>query len=462
MILAEVVRTTTFRWTLGIALALLVQSALLAGFFYWSTVRHATAEVDRVLIDKCATLHALGRSQILEELGETVHEDVHRVNLVGLFGPDAEVWGGNIAKLPSGLAMSNGPIVVDLVRSDPPDPIPNSSRAVACATDGGGRLVVAHDMDDLDYIRSLIGRALALFTVPAVLIAVGLGLILGRRGQDRFRLVQVAIDDVMGGKIGRRLPMRSSPDPFDRLSRAVNAMLDKLETALEDVRALGDDIAHELRTPLTRLRARLERVCQDAETPNAFQNVAEGAIRDIDHALSIVSAILRIREIEEAKRGTEFRPVGLHRLLADAVELYRPMADERNIGLDLLPSAHPTIVADRDLLMEAVCNLIDNAIKFTPPGGFVTCAIATDTIGSPLLRISDTGPGISADERSAVLRRFHRGQQNSATPGHGIGLSLVAAITRLHGFHLQIFDAKPGCDIVIVCPCKSNDLSLTE
>ncbi len=448
--LSDLARTTTVRWTLGIALALILQSAVLSGIFYWSTVRHATEEVDGKLISVCRELRTRDRAAIVEAVDRIVGEDVHRVTLVGLFDPHGAVIAGNMAALPARLARRDGPLVVDLVRTLPPDPVPNSSRAVACAMSGGDRLVVAKDLDELDAIRVLIGRALAIVTLPAIAIAALFGVALGLRGQGRFRLVRGVIDEVAGGNLGRRLPVRSSFDPFDRLARAVNAMLDRLEIALDEVRALGDDIAHELRTPLTRLRARLERGCHDATSLEAFRAIGERAIEDIDHALSIVSAILRIGAIGGAKRGSEFKPVDLRTLLEDAADLYKPIADDRRVDLVVEPGSAATVVADRDLLMEAVCNLIDNAIKFTPPGGRVHCSTGSRD-DRPILSIADTGPGIPHDQRNSVLRRFHRGADHLATDGHGIGLSLVAAIVRLHRYDLEIGDAHPGCEMVIVC-----------
>ena len=310
-------------------------------------------------------------------------------------------------------------------------------------------MIFARDMDELDYISELARNALLGVTVPVLLMAAVLGLLLGQRAQRRLIRVQAAIDEVMAGDLKRRLPVQSSHDPFDRLSRAVNVMLDRLEVAIGDIRCLGDDIAHELRTPLTRLRARLERGCHDAADQAGFRKVGERAIRDIDHALSMVSAILRIRAIEEAQRGAEFKEVDLKALLEDAADLYGPIADDKRITFSLDAERATMVVADRDLLMEAVCNVIDNAIKFTPAGGRVTCALLANRRSAPVLRIADDGAGIAVGERSAVLRRFHRGTRHGATDGHGIGLSLVAAIVRLHGFELEIGDAGPGCEVAI-------------
>ena len=450
MNLAEAFQTTTFRWSLAIAAALLLQSATLAGLFYFMTARHAVAEVDKALVEDCRAIRGLSREAVAGAVRKRIAGDVHRVDLTGLFDARGRVLAGNIATLPPSLAVEDGPQVVDLVRTEPADPVPNPSRSIACATVDGGRVVFARDMDELDYISDLARSALLGVTVPVLLMAAGLGLLIGQRAQRRLSRVEAAIGEVMAGDLNKRLPVQSSHDPFDRLSRAVNVMLDQLEVAIGDIRCLGDDIAHELRTPLTRLRARLERGCHDAADQAEFRKVGERAIRDIDHALSMVSAILRIRAIEEAKRGAEFKEIELKSLLEDAADLYGPIAEDKRIAFSLDAERAAMVVADRDLLMEAVCNLIDNAIKFTPPGGRVTCTLGNRK-NAPVLRIADDGAGIAVGERSAVVRRFHRGTRHGATDGHGIGLSLVTAIVRLHGFELEIGDAGPGCEVAIIC-----------
>jgi signal transduction histidine kinase len=349
------------------------------------------------------------------------------------------------------LLAHRGPISVGLIRRDPPNLPPDLSRAIACPLAGGGHVVFAEDMDQLTRLRLLIGRALLLVSAPAGVIAIVFGICLSLRAQSRFRIVRRAVEDVMAGKLQRRLPVHSTIDPFGRLSSAVNAMLDRLEEAVNDLRALGDDIAHELRTPLTRVRARLERGCQDASSPEECRAVGERTLRDVDQALSIVSAILRLREIDDGARAANFTRVDVARLMQDAADLYLPSAEMRGISLRVADSPATYCLADHDLLMEAVCNLIDNAVKFTPPGGAVRCALRGENGVARAIRVADTGPGIQHSEREAVLRRFHRGPQHKAVQGHGIGLALVAAIVRLHGFSMQIEDAAPGCDVTIFC-----------
>ncbi|HEY1858206.1 ATP-binding protein [Acidocella sp.] len=449
--LVELLRTTTVRWSGAIALALLIQSAVLCGLIYWWTVRQAESQIDGRLVADCATFARLRPHALNAAIDGMVAADLHRTHLAAVFAPDGRVLAGNIAALPRELLAHTVPVSVGLVRSQPPNPLPDLSRTIACPIAGGGHVVFAEDMDGLTRLRQLIERALLLVTAPAGAIAIVLGICLSLRAQTRFRIVRKAVEDVMAGKLQRRLPVHSAPDPFGRLCSAVNAMLDRLEEAVDDLRALGDDIAHELRTPLTRLRARLERGYQDARTPDEFRDAGERTLRDIDQALSIVSAILRLREIDDGKRAANFTRVDVAALMRDAAELYLPSAEMYGISLRVDDSPAADCFADHDLLMEAVCNLIDNAVKFTPPGGVVRCELRGENGVARAIRITDTGRGISRSEREVVLRRFHRGSQHSAVAGHGIGLALVAAIVRLHGFSMRIEDAKPGCDVTILC-----------
>jgi signal transduction histidine kinase len=205
------------------------------------------------------------------------------------------------------------------------------------------------------------------------------------------------------------------------------------------VKGVTDAIAHDLRTPLTRVRAQLSRLSREPGAPHEIG----AAIDDLDLVLERFAALLRISELEASGRRQGFGPVDLRALAASVHALYEPLAEDRGVALTLATDADRTIEADEQLLFEAVSNLVDNAIKFTPPGGAVAIAVRSGTVGSAI-EVRDDGPGIAADERTAVLRRFHRGSAAALAPGSGLGLSVVAAIVHLHGFTLDLEDAAPG------------------
>jgi PAS domain S-box-containing protein len=233
-----------------------------------------------------------------------------------------------------------------------------------------------------------------------------------------------------------------------QITAAVRAAL--LEEALQEAKVVGDNIAHDLRTPLTRVRLRLERGREHAATLEELRAVADQAIAGLDHSLTTITALLRITEIEHTRRREGFSDVQLASLLREAGDLYEPIAENKGVILRIDAPDGAVVDGDRDLLFEAVANLVDNAVKFTPEGGSVDLALL-DQEGETVIRVSDTGPGISEAEREAVTQRFYRSDKSRNTKGLGLGLSMVAAIIKLHSFRLTI-SAGPGCTAEIVCP----------
>ena len=232
------------------------------------------------------------------------------------------------------------------------------------------------------------------------------------------------------------------------ITAAVRAAL--LEEALQEAKVVGDNIAHDLRTPLTRVRIRLERGREHAATLEEMREVADRAIAGLDQSLTTITALLRITEIEHSRRREGFGKVQLAPLIREAADLYEPIAENKGVNLRVEAPDGPAVRGDRDLLFEAVANLVDNAMKFTPEGGRVELTLLHQE-GETVIRVSDTGPGIPEIEREAVTQRFYRSDQSRNIKGLGLGLSMVAAIIKLHGFRLTI-SAGPGCTAEIACP----------
>jgi PAS domain S-box-containing protein len=233
-----------------------------------------------------------------------------------------------------------------------------------------------------------------------------------------------------------------------QITAAVRAAL--LEEALQEAKVVGDNIAHDLRTPLTRVRLRLERGREHAATLEELRAVADQAIVGLEQSLTTITALLRITEIEHSRRREGFSDVQLAPLIREAGDLYEPIAENKGVTLRVEAPDGAAVRGDRDLLFEAVANLVDNAVKFTPEGGSVVLALV-DHEGETVIRVSDTGPGISEAEREAVTQRFYRSDKSRNTKGLGLGLSMVAAIIKLHSFRLKI-SAGPACTAEIACP----------
>ena len=232
------------------------------------------------------------------------------------------------------------------------------------------------------------------------------------------------------------------------LTDAVRAA--QLEEALQEAKVVGDNIAHDLRTPLTRVRIHLERGRERASTLEEFRAVADQAIAGLDQSMTTITALLRITEIEQSRRREGFSEIQLAPLMREVGDLYDPIADNKSVTLRVEALDEATVRGDRDLLFEAIANLVDNAVKFTPEGGGVEVALLCRE-GEAVIRVRDSGPGISERERDVVTRRFYRSDKTRNTKGLGLGLSMVAAIIKLHDFSLRI-STGPCCTIEVVCP----------
>lgn len=323
------------------------------------------------------------------------------------------------------------------------------ARAKTLQLAGGYLLLVGRDMQEIEAIENRIARTLALGIAVTAILAMLSGVGLAQEMGRRLATINVAIDEIMAGELSRRLPGHKSGDELDILVKKVNGMLDSLESSMNDVRRVSDNIAHDLRTPLTRLRNRLEslRTVDDAERDQAV----DAAIHDADRLLHTFNALLRIASIESRRAHEGFASVALAPLVADVAELYAPLAEEKQQALEVVTASQPTVVADRDLVFQALANLLDNAVKYTPAGGQLRLTVDAED-GFALLTVQDDGPGIDAESREQALRRFWRADSSRSTPGSGLGLSLVEAVARLHGASLQLEDAAPGLRVVLRMP----------
>jgi signal transduction histidine kinase len=261
---------------------------------------------------------------------------------------------------------------------------------------------------------------------------------------------------IAGGNLASRVALSGRGDEFDRLAATMNTMLDRMGTLMEGVRGVSDAIAHDLRTPIARVRAKLEDALAAAgkalregaagggpADSLALRAAVEQGIADLDGISRIFQALLRIAEAEAGARRAAFATLDLVPVLADAAELYEAAAEARGQRLTTNLPERLELVGDRDLLLQAVANLLDNAIKFTPPGGTVELA-AHAMPGSIEVVVADDGPGLSPEDRSHAGERFFRADKARATPGSGLGLSLVQAVAHLHGGQIRLEDAVPG------------------
>ena len=309
----------------------------------------------------------------------------------------------------------------------------------------------AHDVSDLALFMERIRIAFAAVIALIVLLAAFASVAVTRRTVGRIEAINVTSREIMTSGLDRRIPLRGTRDEWDKLAENLNQMLDRIETLMHEVKEVTDNVAHDLRTPLTRMHGRLERACHRQRDAKEDQALIDDTMADLDDVLRIFSSLMRISQIEASDRKAAFRTVDLGELAREVVELFDAAAEEKSVGLSVTGADRIFVTGDRDLLFDALSNLVDNAINHGNEAGKVTVDVSAAR-GAPLLTVSDNGPGIPADQRQLVFKRFYRLEQSRCARGNGLGLSLVEAVARLHGARIALADNAPGLKFELQFP----------
>ena len=323
-------------------------------------------------------------------------------------------------------------------------------RVLTMALPGGHRLIVGETLQEVSALDGVLLGAFGFAFLGVLVLGVASGFALSREVQRRFSEMSGAAQAIIDGDLGRRIPLRGAGDDLDALGATFNRMLDRISALMDSLRQVSNDIAHDMRTPLTRLRQRLEAGLQggDART----QSVAiEAALTDLDAILDTFAALLRIAQIEAGTRRAGFRSVDLSALVATVAEAFGPSAEEGGRTLSAQTGESVVIDGDAELLTQALVNMLENALRHTPPGVRVQVGAGRNERG-PFLAVRDDGPGVPADELPRLFDRFFRLERSRSTPGNGLGLALVAAVARLHDARAELSDAGPGLEARIVFP----------
>jgi signal transduction histidine kinase len=307
---------------------------------------------------------------------------------------------------------------------------------------GGFRLLVGRDVRGRVELRRLLTNTL-LWSVLLVAGLAGAGAFVVRRLFRRMVAeISATAEAIAGGDLTPRVRRSGRGDEFDRMAESINTMLERIARLMDGVRQVSNAIAHDLRTPITRARARLEDAAEHAGSEAELRAAVERAVADLDGVTSVFQALLRIAEIEAGARRSAFAEVDLGPLLADLAELYGAFAEDRGLHLALEVPDTLSLLGDRELIQQAVANLLDNAIKFSPRGGRIGLSATAE--GRRLrIEVADEGPGIPEADRARAADRFFRGEQARSTPGSGLGLALVQAVAMLHDGALLLEDAAP-------------------
>jgi signal transduction histidine kinase len=376
----------------------------------------------------------------LEELAHAVRERDRTPGalLFGLEAPDQTRIEGRLASLPTPLGWSDH-VLHELGRE------PRNLHVLTVRLRDGHRLLVG---DDLAHVQSLDGVLLsgfALAILGVLLLGGAGGYVLSRGVRRRFAAIASVADSIAEGDLRQRVQVRRSNDDLDQLGLTLNRMLDRIGTLLESLRQVSNDVAHDLRTPLTRLRQRLEGALRTTDHA-ARSSAIEEAMVDLDAILETFAAMLRIAQIEGGARRAGFQPVDLTNLARHVVDSFAPSAEQGGRTLVLEARSTAPIVGDAELLTQMLVNLVENGLRHTPVGSHVRLGVVT-LGGRAVVQVADDGPGVPPSKRDHILKRFYRLEQSRSTPGSGLGLSLVAAVAKLHEAEVVLADAAPGLEV---------------
>ena len=453
--LRQFVRSAGVRLALGYA-ALFSISALILVLVLWSTtIRLLNGQVDAAISADALGLAERwedgGPKALLQTIGERLSGNVDEDAIYLVIDDKRKPVVGNLTSWPPEIAEA-GPIY-EL-------PINRHGTEILARMDrfnlpGGYSLLVGRYVQPRAALRDLLTHTLAWALLLIGFLTLFGGVVVQRLFRRMLSHVSATAAAISAGDLTPRVRVSGRGDEFDRLAETINDMLDRITRLMDGVREVSNAIAHDLRTPITRARARLEDAASHATDTADLQNAIGRTIADLDGITAVFQALLRISEIEAGARRSAFTSVDLAPLLEDLAELYGAVAEERGLVLQL-QLGHPLQTrGDRELIQQAVANLLDNALKFSPPGG--TVRLSADRVASALqISVTDAGPGIPQADLDRATERFFRGESARSTPGFGLGLTLVRAVAQLHGGSLDLLGAAPGLCAVLSLPVVGN------
>jgi len=447
------------------------------GFTYYATIEVIDAETNNVidaetkgLVEQYSLLGLRGIANVIQ----------HRS--VNLKAPGAvyllvnhryERITGNLSAWPADTAEPAGTAEAAILPLAPPEDgkwihfrishgegeekVSRQMRARVIDLSNGYHALVGRDIGERERFQEVMRATVALSIFLMTLLAFISGLLLSRQMLRRVDSIAKISRQIIDGDLTKRVTVRGTDDEFDRLSANLNEMFDQIEQLLLGMRAVTDSIAHDLGAPLTRLKNRIEMTLRGAPDMNAYRAALKGAIKETDYIRATFDALIDIARVEADAMRLEMAPLNLTDLAEELLELYEPMANEQQLHLEASLAATAPVLANRQTLARAFSNLLDNAIKYTPAGGTIRLNVTT-TPEQVCFVLEDSGDGIPAADRERVLQRFVRLEKNLATPGTGLGLSLVAAVAKLHRATLELDDNAPGLRITLTFQrCRKDD-----
>ncbi len=442
----NLLNTAVFKLTLIYMIIFGGFASLIVVFFYYSTVTFMARQTDQTIQAEVVGLaeanRGMGSRQGLLDIVTRRSEELSD-SLYLLASEDRTRIAGNLVAWPEGQLDDGAWITFPYERQTRDGVETRQARARIFQLTSGDMLVVGRDIEQRLDIESTL--TFALFTAIGFILLVGGGggVVLSRSVLHRIDRINRTSRDIMAGDLSRRVPVQGEDDELDQLADNLNAMLEQIERLMTGMKEVTDNVAHDLRSPLTRLRNRLEVALMSQGEEDEYRAAIEKSIQDADHLLATFNALLSIAQLEAGASRDSMGPVAAGDVVRDIAELYEPVAESKDVSFDLNAEGQGVVWGNRELLSQAMANLMDNAIKYTPGGGAVTVRLHLPDAEDPMVRVSvcDSGPGIPESDRTRVLKRFVRLEASRNTPGSGLGLSLVSAVARMHDGALSLGDS---------------------
>ncbi|MDT7951919.1 MAG: HAMP domain-containing sensor histidine kinase [Acetobacteraceae bacterium] len=448
-------RSAGVRLALGYALVFGISAAMLILVLWISGINILTRQVDAAIdADEQGLAEQWkqgGPEALFETIQSRIASNADNDSIYLVLDPKGDVVAGNLDSWPDQVSKTGQVYEISVNRNGKL----NQARFHRYDLPAGYALLVGREVSSRVALRTLLAEVLAWSMVLIGLLSVAGAILLKKLFGRMVSQVSQTADAISSGDLTRRVAISGRGDEFDRMAETINDMLDRLNRLMDGVRQVSNAIAHDLRTPITRARARLEDASMHAGSAEQLRSAIDRAVSDLDGITNVFHALLRISEIEAGARRSAFVRLDLRPLLDDLRDLYGAAAEERGLSLTLSAPAELPALGDRELIQQAVANLLDNAIKFSPRQKSVEIVVE-QTADTMMLAVRDHGAGIPVGDVSRATERFFRGEAARNTPGFGLGLTLVRAVAQLHGGTLELQDANPGLRATLVLPRASE------
>jgi signal transduction histidine kinase len=461
----KLIRTTAFRLTLVYLLLFALFAASLLGYFAWNTRRMITEQISDTVNSEVSDLAVQFERGGLRRLVLAVESRALRpgASLYLVTTPQGQGVAGNVGSLTPGVMDHYGWAETFYRRLDETGTVSHFALVKVTELSGGFRLLVGRDLEERRRLFGIVARAAQWSVVVVVVLGLAGGVFVGRRVLRRIDAMTGTTQRIMAGDLSERLPVGRSGDEIDRLAENLNAMLERIEALMVGLKEVSDNIAHDLKTPLTRLRNRAEEALAKADDGAGYRAALERTIDESDALIRTFNALLMIARAESGQARDNMSDFDAAEVAHGIHELYEPLADDKGLTLAVAADA-ATIHGNRELISQALANLVENALKYGQP---VVASPARDggKAGTPdiliearqeddnvLLSVTDHGPGIPEADRERAVERFVRLEASRTQPGSGLGLSLASAVATLHGGSLRLADSQPGLRVTLVIP----------